>query len=319
MVREQLDAAQKLQLEYDDTITRLKTEMENVQEAKSRLEGEIAEATAGAGRGRHADALAPQKFAEMKEAVGVRAMYATVPSRKTESADGKKLSQRHMAAVLKGRGEGDDINIVADALHQCGYLQRLPEARRFQPVVKGIVKAAVGELQKHWTARHAVHVWDRLELSRPQMDTLRHLLSFVYDPVADKYTPISVWTNPYDESDIVLTAALASRWPREREYKAIASEMNITVGSNGRCERDTIACTSNLYSNYCMALRSEYSVERPAQPVLYLDGTGSGLGRGICHGEMGCADFIAVGDSDSKQSRSTLQPLFLYEGNDHVS
>eukprot|EP00966_Prymnesium_polylepis_P268251 6197183-Prymnesium_polylepis.1 len=33
---------------------------------------------------------------------------------------------------------------------------------------------------------------------------------------------------------------------------------------------------------------------------------------------MGCADFIAVGDSDAKQSRSTLQPLWLYSGNDHA-
>jgi len=33
-------------------------------------------------------------------------------------------------------------------------------------------------VQKHWTPRHAVHVWDRLELSRSQMETLRHLLSF---------------------------------------------------------------------------------------------------------------------------------------------
>ena len=41
--------------------------------------------------------------------------------------------------------------------------------------------------------------------------------------------------------------------------------------------------------------------------MLFLDGTGAGLGRGLCHGEMGCADFIAVGDSDAKQSRSSLQ------------
>ena len=82
--------------------------------------------------------------------------------------------------------------------------------------------------------------------------------------------------------------------------------MGIMVGDNGRCERDVIACTSLLYSNYSAALRPVYTRERPAQPVLYLDGTGGAVGRGICHVEIGCADFIAVGDSDAKQSRATL-------------
>ena len=31
-----------------------------------------------------------------------------------------------------------------------------------------------------------------------------------------------------------------------------------------------------------------------------------------------CADFIAVGDSDAKQSRATLQPVGLYAGSDHA-
>jgi hypothetical protein len=30
-----------------------------------------------------------------------------------------------MAAVLNGRGEGENINVVADALHRAGYLERL--------------------------------------------------------------------------------------------------------------------------------------------------------------------------------------------------
>ena len=68
---------------------------------------------------------------------------------------------------------------------------------------------------------------------------------------------------------------------------------------------------------YRGSLRDEYTAERPALPVLFLDGTGGSLNRGICHGTIGCADFKAVGDSDAKQSRATLQPLFLYEGSDH--
>ena len=174
------------------------------------------------------------------------------------------------------------------------------------------------KVQEHWGARHAVHIWDRLELSRSQMEALYHLLSFVYDPITDKFVPIRVWENKDDSSDFVVTAKLASRMKREKEYNTIADSMNITVGANGRCERDAIECTSLLYSNFAKALRKDYSIDRPAQPVLYLDGTGGALGRGICHGEIGSADFIAVGDSDAKQSRATLQPLFLYQGNDHA-
>lgn len=99
----------------------------------------------------------------------------------------RKQSVVHMAAVIDGRGEGKDINNVADALQRCSYLKRLVEAHTFQPVAKGIATDVFAKLQSHWTARHSVHVWDRLELSRSQMETLYHLLSFVYDPVIDKY------------------------------------------------------------------------------------------------------------------------------------
>ena len=126
--------------------------------------------------------------------------------------------------------------------------------------------------------------------------------------------------NPNDESDFVLAATVAGRYAREKEFDRLASRMNIVVGANGRAERDAVECTSLLYSNFRKALRDTYSIHRPATPILFLDGTGGALGRGICHGEMGCcADFMAVGNSDTKQSRATLQPLFLYEGNDHAA
>ena len=104
----------------------------------------------------------------------------------------RRLSITHMAGVIEGRGEGEAINNVADALHRCGYLERLPEASRFQHVAKAIAASAVAKVQEHWTARHSVHIWDRLELSRSQMESLYHLLSFVYDPATDKYVPIRV-------------------------------------------------------------------------------------------------------------------------------
>ena len=82
-----------------------------------------------------------------------------------------------MAAVLDGRGEGDGIDMIAEALHRTGYIDRLFQTERFQKSMKATVRAALLKTQQHWTPRHAVHVWDRLELSRTQMETLNHLLS----------------------------------------------------------------------------------------------------------------------------------------------
>jgi hypothetical protein len=277
---------------------------------------ELAAVTAGPGSG-NTD-YSSKRLADMKVDVGIQKRFSSAPPRDPTSSTASLLSVQHMAAVMEGRGEGANINLIVGALERCGYLERLVEADAFQKVAASISRAAVEKVQEHWTARHSVHVWDRLELSRSQMETLHHLLSFVYDPISDKYVPIRVWENPNNSSDFVLAAKLASRCKREAEYREIASTMNITVGSNGRCERDAIECTSLLYTNFASALRKEYTTDRPAQPVLYFDGTGGALRRGICHGEIGCADFIAVGDSDAKQSRATLQPLFLYQGNDHA-
>ena len=251
--------------------------------------------------------------------IGLMPGYFSVPPRAPDSNTVRRRSRIHMEAVLRDRGEGTDINLVADALHNLGYLDRLlAEANRCQSWAKAMATKAVVKVQAHWTARHAVHVWDRLELTRSKMETLRHLLSHTYNPVANAYNPIRVWEHPTDKSDFLLAPALAARHAREREFASIAAQQNIVVNESGRCERDAIKCTSLLYTNYRLALRPNYDINRPAQPILFLDGTGGALGRGICHGEMGCADFIAVGDSDAKQSRATLQPLFLYEGTDHT-
>ena len=224
-----------------------------------------------------------------------------------------------MAAVLEGRGEGDCIDMVAEALHRTGYLERLVQTERFQPIVKTIVRDAISKINEHWTPRHAVHVWDRLELSRAQMETLNHLLTDVYNEQIDKYEAVPAWVNPFDKTDVVCFPRLASRRQREKEYNAIAGKMNIKVNVRGRCERDAIVLVSKLYSEYAAALRPVFTEQRPAQPVLFLDGTGGSIGRRVSHGEIGCADFISVQDEDTRQSRATLQPLFAYEGTDHAT
>eukprot|EP00965_Chrysotila_dentata_P012979 428744-Pleurochrysis_carterae.AAC.1 len=67
-----------------------------------------------------------------------------------------------------------------------------------------------------------------------------------------------------------------------------------------------------MYSNFAGAMRSNFSANRPVQPVLYLEATGASLGRGVTHCEIGSADFTGT----TKQSRATLAPLAQYEGSD---
>ena len=144
------------------------------------------------------------------------------------------------------------------------------------------------------------------------MDTLRHLLSFTYDRGSDKYVPIKIWVNPNDENDFLVMTRLAGRHAREKLYNELVSDCDIVVGPSGSCERDAVHAVTEMYANYGAAMRTDYSAERPAQPVLYLDATGCALGRGITHVEAGSADFAG----GAKQSRSTLAPLALYEGSD---
>eukprot|EP00965_Chrysotila_dentata_P151499 5006531-Pleurochrysis_carterae.AAC.1 len=81
-----------------------------------------------------------------------------------------------------------------------------------------------------------------------------------------------------------------------------------------------------MYANFSQAMRDNFSAERPAQPVLYLDVSLCSYVslfkfdrkhkktplRAITHVEAGSADFAGT----TKQSRSTLAPLGLYKGSD---
>jgi hypothetical protein len=118
--------------------------------------------------------------------------------------------------------------------------------------------------------------------------------------------------NPNDERDYLVMTQLAPRAQWKKEFEELASACNIVVGANGRCQRDAVELTEEMYSRFAAAMRSDFSAARPAQPVLYLDATGSSLGRGITHAEIGSADF----SGSCKQSRSTLAPAGLYEDSD---
>ena len=255
-VVEQLKLAKELELETKSAAEHLGWEKEDLEEKLEEKKAELAKATdSRPGRGRHAELQATKKMTELKVDTGVRSMYTSVPARVAENMNAEQLSVRHMAAVLNGRGEGENINLVADALHRAGYLERLIDnADRVQPLLKGMVKEAVTKTQTHWTARHAVHVWDRLELSRSQMETLRHLLSHVYDAATNTYVPIKAWVNPKDDSDFVLTATLAGRWAREKEFERLASKMNIVVGATDAASATPLSappCSTPTSSTRC--------------------------------------------------------------------
>ena len=215
---------------------------------------------------------------------------------------------RHISAVIAGR----DVSLLMAALKRNDQLQALMDTPTIQ---RTAARAAADSIQKHWTPRLSVHLWDRLELSRRACETQRHLLSCLYYPSIDKYVPLALWTNPEDSSDYVPFPVLPGRYLREKEYAEIADSGNILVSADGRsCQRNACLAATELYSNYTQAMRSNFSQHRPAQPVYLFDGTGQSLGRGLCHSEMGSADFIG----DCKQSRQTLQPLQASEGNDHA-
>eukprot|EP00966_Prymnesium_polylepis_P038214 886061-Prymnesium_polylepis.1 len=65
------------------------------------------------------------------------------------------------------------------------------------------------------------------------MDTLRHLLSFIYDHDRDLYERIVVWTNPADESDTLSAPTLASRYAWEKERAVVYGMCNAEASDDG--------------------------------------------------------------------------------------
>eukprot|EP00965_Chrysotila_dentata_P110706 3657832-Pleurochrysis_carterae.AAC.5 len=63
----------------------------------------------------------------------------------------------------------------------------------------------------------------------------------------------------------------------------MAGEANTIVGPGGYCQRESVALVRDMYSDFAGAMRSNFTSQRPAQPVLYLDATGASLGRGATY------------------------------------
>ena len=203
------------------------------------------------------DELAKQSgeaLTEFKEGMGVDPRYHSAPSTSFEGDSTRSRAlpnwthsvAKHVSAVLDGRLDTPDTaRPVARAIANSGpeAIANLMQTPEFVKVEKDIAAKTARAIQDHWTARHTVHVWDRLELTDGKMETLRHLLSFVYDRTINKYVPIKIWVNPNDESDYVVMANVASRPARKKNFESIARTCNITIGDNGHCQRDVIEVT----------------------------------------------------------------------------
>ena len=116
-VAAQLEAARALEQALRTAAEELKWEHEDLEAQLEEKESELANLP---GRGRHADKQAAEYFRKLRPDIGVRSKYSSVPARVAETEDARQLSARHMAAVLKGRGEGENINLIADALQRAG-------------------------------------------------------------------------------------------------------------------------------------------------------------------------------------------------------
>jgi len=264
-----------------------------------------------------------KQLATFRQSVGLDPRYKKMPDIEYAGQDSSRglpnwmtSVTKHVGAVVDGRLQTHEgARAVARGLLRSEGdegVRRLFDTPELAGVQKRIISGALENILDHWTNRLAVHIWDRLDLSDAKMETLRHLLSFVYNKETDDYEPIKIWTNPNDERDYLVMAKLASRPARKKEFNKMASTCNIIVGADGRCQRDPVLLVDEMYTRFSGAMRTNFSAERPAMPVLYLDATGACLGRGLTHVEAGSADFTG----HAKQSRSTLVPLAAYEGSD---
>ena len=302
--------ANATQLQLQEATAQMQAAVRRAEEAEHVREETIA--AAAVGRWAHKRAEARD---DLVAELGLDKGHVTLPDRQYtgDTEAGERVwagrSVRHMASVLDGR----PVELISKALKSADpqLPEKLMDQHAFVPLVRGAVRKALGVIQAHWSALHSVHLWDRLGLSRRLMDTLRHLLSFIYIPSTNKYVPIPVWVNPAKADDCEYAPQLAARGKREAQFREMVGQQEVQVSLDGCCQRDFIKTTQKTYTLWSHAMRSDFTEARPAQPVYYLDATSAMLGRGLTHSEVGSADF-----RDCMQSRRTLGPLGVYGKSD---
>lgn len=216
-----------------------------------------------------------------------------------------------VSAALDGR----DPRVIASSLHRNGQLGALLEQRLLQPFLKKLIGGALSVMQNHWSARHAVILMQEVHTSRSEFDSLRHLLSFKYSRAADSYQPIKVWVNKFDSSDTLSAPTLAARGPREKDRSVLCSKCGVESSEDG-----IVSAVASLeeeaakyVAHYWWALDPRVQ-NGTSELVLVLtgDATGGWRGDAVTHGELGIASWA----KGKAQSRLTLLPLFLFEGDD---
>lgn len=170
-------------------------------------------------------------------------------------------------------------------------------------------------MQGHWGARHAVILMQEVHTSRSEFDALRHLLSYTYDREDDVYRKLCVWRNPWNMNDVVLAPTLTARAPRETERQLIYSRCG-----GSACE-DGLFCgvvafeaqVAEYVAHYWTAIDTAVqNGDIPLMLVLTGDATGGWRGDAVTHGEFGIGSWA----KGKAQSRLTLLPIFLMEGDD---
>ena len=218
---------------------------------------------------------------------------------------------RFVAAALKDR----DPLVIAAAADRNGQIDALLQTAQLQPKIKEVIGTVLSVIQDHWSARMAVILMAEVHTSRSEFDTLRHLLSFIYDRDQDTYGRIKAWINPHNERDFLYVPVLTARGPREAERAKIYGQCGATASADGLYAgvNDLEAAAVSMVEHYWEALNPAVQAgETALMLVLTGDATGGWRGDAVTHGELGIGSWA----KGKAQSKLTLLPLFLMEGDD---
>eukprot|EP00965_Chrysotila_dentata_P149524 4937451-Pleurochrysis_carterae.AAC.3 len=202
-VRQQLQSVSELyaalQVCHDETVATAAANLKTKEEAERAVtakEEELAAAQASSAKATAAAESATAKHDKLKDAVGIIPGYDKVPDASFQGDATKahaieswsKKSKKFVHSALDGRLEtANGARAVAKGIVRAAGadgMARLVDTPEFVSMQKAAVESARDAIYSHWTSRLSVHIWDRLALSRSQMEMLRHLLSFVFNPHA---------------------------------------------------------------------------------------------------------------------------------------
>ena len=123
---------------------------------------------------------------------------------------------RHLAAVMKGRGAEQVVAAYRKA-HGAEGLAAIAETKQFQPVVKKIVLKSKQVLSDRFDVHDGVYMMTFFDLSRRKYHDLNNATFSTYMPETVDYKRLVLWTNPFNEKDLVIAPSFAGRVTVEKE------------------------------------------------------------------------------------------------------